>query len=91
MLGEDFSYSSIDSLQNFQSDIVKEKIKKQVLEKLNKTVELMKEDSIDILDLYTKFNAFKHSDWSKYLKGLENPTEYLKNIEININLHLLNI
>ena len=91
VIGEDFSYASIDSLQTFQSKTVKEKINKQVQDKLNITEKLMKQDKLDILDLYTKFNAFKTSNWKEYLKTLKSPSDYLNGIDININLHLINI
>jgi len=91
IIGEDFSYASINSSQSFQSDIVKDKIHKIVDSRLKKTVELMKEDKIDVLDLHTKFNAFRPNKWKEYLKTLENPSDFLDNVDIKINLKIINL
>ena len=42
----------------------------------------------DILNIYDKFNAFKHKSWHEYLHNLENPENYMKNVDLKINLHL---
>lgn len=85
---ENFHYASMDSLQNYLSDIVQDKIKALVQERLDKTTTLMKQDNVDILDIYDKFNAFHHGKWKKYLSTLENQEEYLQNVEMRINLYL---
>lgn len=83
-----YSYASIDGLQSFLSDIAKEKITKQINEKLDKTLTLMKENNEDILNVYTKFNAFTHNKWEKYLSSIDNPSEYLDSLDIEIKLYL---
>ena len=83
-----YSYASIDGLQSFLSDIAKNKITEQVNEKLDKTLNIMKENNEDILNIYTKFNAYTHNKWEKYLSTLENPNEYLKDLNIEIKLYL---
>lgn len=85
---ENFSYASIDSLQNYLSDPVKKSIHSQVQEKLNKTVELMNTEKDDILHLYEKFNAFHPNKWRRYIDSLENQQDYLQNVDIEINLIL---
>ena len=83
-----YSYASIDGLQSFLSDIAKEKITEQINEKLDKTLTLMKEKNEDILNVYTKFNAFTHNKWEKYLSSIDNPSEYLDSLDIEIKLYL---
>jgi len=83
-----YSYASIDGLQSFLSDIAKEKITEQINEKLDKTLTLMKENNEDILNVYTKFNAFTHNKWEKYLSSIGNPSEYLDSLDIEIKLYL---
>lgn len=85
---DNFSYASIDSLQNYLSDPVKKSIHSQVQEKLNKTVELMNTEKDDILHLYEKFNAFHPNKWKRYIDSLENQQDYLQNVDIEINLIL---
>lgn len=89
--GENFSYASIDGLNNYLTDTVKSKIEKQVQDKLQTTIESMKSNNTDILNLYTKFNAFKHNKWSEYLNTLDNPNNYLEGVDIKIKLTLLNV
>ena len=83
-----YSYASIDGLQSFLSDIAKEKITEQINEKLDKTLTLMKENNEDILNVYTKFNAFTHNKWEKYLSSIDNSSEYLDSLDIEIKLYL---
>ena len=85
---ENFAYASIDSLQSFLSQPVKDEINKQINEKLEKTLELIHEKGDDILEVYEKFNAFKHRHWKEYLSSLESPDDYMKNVDLKINLHL---
>ena len=85
---DNFSYASIDSLQNYLSDPVKEQIHKQVQTKLDKTVELINTEKDDILHLYEKFNAFHTGKWHKYINNLENQQDYLENVDIDIKLTL---
>lgn len=89
--GDNFSYASIDGLHNYLTDTVKSEIKKQVQDKLKIIIEKMKSENTDILNLYTKFNAYTHNKWKDYLSTLNNPSDYLEGIDIKINLTLLNV
>lgn len=89
--GDNFSYASIDGLHNYLTDTVKSEIEKQVQDKLNITIEKMKSENTDILNLYTKFNAYSHNKWKDYLSTLNTPSDYLEGIDIKINLTLLNV
>lgn len=85
---ENFAYASIDSLQSFLSPPVKEEINKQINKKLEKTISIIHDNNDDVLNVYDKFNAFKHTSWQKYLKSLDSPENYMKNVDLKINLHL---
>ena len=85
---DNFSYASIDSLQNYLSESVEEKIQSQVKEKLEKTNKILNSDRDDILHLYEKFNAFHNGKWKEYMHSLSNEQDYLENITIDIKLHL---
>lgn len=89
--GENFSYTAVDGLHNFLDDNVKDKLKDMVESKLASTKESMREYKNDILNLYTKFNAYKHSDWQKYLKTLNSQSDYLDEVDIKINLKIFNV
>lgn len=83
-----FSYASIDSLQNFISDAVNEEILKTIDQKRKSTVQTMQEEKNDILNLYAKFNGYRHKEWKEYLNTLDDQDDYLENIDIRINVHL---
>jgi len=85
---DNFSYASIDSLQNFLSDPVKEKINNQIQDKLDHTVEIMNTEKDDILHLFEKFNAFHTIKWKNYINSLDNQHDYLENVDIDIKLTL---
>lgn len=85
---DNFSYASIDSLQNFMSQTVEDKIRESIDQKLDSTVSTLNSGRDDILGLYEKFNAFHHGKWIEYISSLDNQQDYLENIDININLSL---
>jgi len=85
---DNFSYASIDSLQNFLSPVVEEKIKNQINEKLSKTNDIIHAEKDDILGLYEKFNAFHPFKWKDYINSLDNQSDYMAGVELKINLHL---
>lgn len=89
--GENFSYSAVDGLHNFLDDGTKEKLQKMVEERLATTLTKLKADKIDILNLYTKFNAYRHSAWQDYLSSLSQNSDYLDGVDIKINLTLFNV
>lgn len=89
--GENFSYTAVDGLHNFLDDSVKKQFKEMVEQKLDSTIASMKKYKNDILNLYTKFNAYKHSAWQDYLKSLDNMSDYLDGIDIKINLTIFNV
>lgn len=82
------SYSSISGTQNFLTDTIKEEFNNLVQEKLKTTNSLMQENRYDIMNLYSKFNAYKYRKFYNYLQSLENQTEYMSNMSIEINLKL---
>ncbi len=89
--GENFSYSAVDGLHNFLDDGTKDKLKNMVDDKLSSTTQKLKDYNIDILNIYTKFNAYHHSAWQEYLSNLSDPSHYLDGIDIEINLTLFNV
>lgn len=89
--GENFSYEAIDGLHNFLDDSVKGNIQTQVKNKLSTSLEKMRKEKMDILNLYANFNAFKTKEWKKYINSLEDKDDYLSKIDIKINLTLLNV
>ena len=85
---ENNSYSSISGTQNFLTDTIKEEFNNLVQEKLKTTNSLMQEKRYDIMNLYSKFNAYKYRKFYNYLQTLENQAEYMTGMSIEINLKL---
>ena len=85
---DNFAFANIDSLQNFLSDTARNEILKSINNKRKATVETMQKEKNDILNLYAKFNAYKHKKWVEYLSTLDNPEDYLTQVDIRINIHL---
>lgn len=83
-----FSYASIDSLQNFISNAVEEELLETIDNKRKATVKIMQEEKNDILNLYAKFNGYRHKKWKEYLQTLDEEDNYLENMDIRINVHL---
>jgi Ger(x)C family germination protein len=83
-----YSYASLDGLQSYLSNTTKDKILTQLENKLNNSLNIMKENNDDILDIYDKFYAFKTSNWKEYIASLENPEEYLKDLQIELDVNL---
>lgn len=83
-----FAFASIDSLQNFLSNTAESEILKVIDQKRISTIETMHTEKNDILNLYKKFNAYKHREWKEYLNTLDNQEDYLTQVDIQINMHL---
>lgn len=82
------SYSSISGTQNFLTDTIKNEFNKLIEDKLIKTISLMQENNYDILNLYSKFSAYRYQKFYKYLQTLENQTDYMQDISIDISVKL---
>ena len=82
------SYSSISGTQNFLTDTIKSEFNQLVAEKLKTTNSLMQENKYDILNLFSKFNAYKYKKFYNYLQTLANQTEYMQDMSIEISVKL---
>ena len=82
------SYSSISGTQNFLTDTIKNEFNKLIEEKLTKTISLMQENNYDILNLYSKFSAYKYQKFYDYLQTLDNQTDYMQDMSIKISVKL---
>ncbi|MBQ7351308.1 MAG: hypothetical protein IJW59_00360 [Clostridia bacterium] len=82
------SFSAITSINNLITPQVEELFYKQIEEKLQNTISTMQEKKYDILNLYSKFDAFKYRKFHDYLSSLDNPADYMSEMSIKINLKL---
>lgn len=89
IIGEDnHSYSAINGVHNFITPIVEEKFKELINTKLENTVALMQENKYDVLNIYSKYNAFRYNKFQEYLSTLEHPLDYTEGISIEIDVKL---
>jgi len=69
------------------SAVVK-KIKEKLNRNLNETVELIKTNNVDILEVSGMFNKFHYKKWKKYIQKDENKDNPLKNIKFEWNINI---
>ena len=51
-------------------------------------VNICKEYNVDCLNIYQTFNAYNKDKWQKYISSLENPEDYMQNVDIYVNVKL---
>lgn len=85
---DNHDYSSINGTENYLTDTIKNEFEKQINEKLNNTIELMQSNKYDVLNLYAKFNAFKHKKFMNYINSVGGIKEYMSQMSIKINVKL---
>ena len=85
---DNHSYASVSGIKNLLTDTVKEKFHEQINEKLDKTISLMQENRYDILNLYSKFNAYTYGKFQDYLDTLDSVGDYMTKMSIKVNLKL---
>lgn len=82
------SYSSISGTQNFLTDTIKTEFNNLISQKLEITNSLMQENKYDILNLFSKFNAYRYHKFYDYLQTIDNQTEYMQDMKIEISVKL---
>lgn len=73
----------------FVDDSVVNGLKAKVQENLDKVVQNLKDENMDIIEVYDKFYKFKNKKFTKFLKSLENEKEFLKDVifDYKITIH----
>lgn len=85
---ENYSYSSLNGIKNFLTPTVEKEFHKLLDQKLANTISSMQENKYDILNIYSRYNAFKYGEFQKYLTSLEKPNDYMQNVDIEIDIKL---
>lgn len=85
---DNHDYSSINGTENYLTDTIKAEFEKQVAEKLENTNKALQENKYDVLNLYAKFNAFRHGQFMDYIESVGGIKEYMSKMTISIKLHL---
>lgn len=89
IIGENnHSYASLNGIKNFLTPTIKESFNNLIQKNLEKTISSMHENRYDILNLYSKYNAFKYGEFQKYLSTLDHPIDYMTGVDIKINIAL---
>ena len=73
----------------FVDDSVVNGLQSKVQENLNKVTQNLKNQNIDIINIYDKFYKFKNKKFTKFLNSLDNEKDFLKDVqfEYNITIH----
>lgn len=85
---KNFEIGSIDSVKTFVDKNIIEKMKSKIKNNLSVAVNEARNNNIDSFQVYKQFNAFHQKEWKKYLKSLEKPEEYIKNILFQFDIHI---
>ncbi len=73
----------------FVDDSVVEGLTNKVKGNLNNVVQKLKDQNIDMIEIYDKFYKFKNKKFTKYLNTLENKQDFLKDVifDYKITIH----
>ncbi|MBR1925533.1 MAG: hypothetical protein IJ837_01615 [Clostridia bacterium] len=74
--------------ENFYNEEFKKVVENTIKTKIQKTLDLSKENNFDIIKAYNKFNNKFNKKWKNYLKSLKNPDDYIKNLQIIVEVNL---
>jgi len=74
--------------KNYISEKVKEMIKEKLNGYVNDAVKISKEKNVDYFKVYTNFHKYQTKKWRKYVTSLDNPENYLENVQIFVNLSI---
>ena len=70
------------------TDAVSEKVSNKIKDEINYSFEKMQSLNLDVLNFYDSFNKFHYKKWQKYLNSLDDKEEYLKDIEVKLDINV---
>lgn len=73
----------------FVDDSVINGLTNKIQENLDMVVQILKDQNMDIIEIYDKFYKFKHKKFSKYLNSIKNKREFLQDVifDYKITIH----
>ena len=74
--------------ENFFNNEFKTAVENTIKTKIEKALSLLKEKNFDIINAYNIFNNKFNKKWKNYINNLENPDDYIKNLQIVVNVNL---
>ena len=74
--------TSLSNYDNSISEAVSNAISTKIENDVQNMMKIQKEYGFDVFNIYKPFNIRCHLEWQKYLDSLENPEDYMKNIEV---------
>lgn len=78
-----------DYSKNYLTMAVKEALKNELKDYIMDTLITSKNYNVDLFNAYELFHKYKPKEWQKYIKTLENPDIYIKNLEIFVNFNII--
>ena len=79
-----YEIKSIESLEEYITPTVKQKLYETIQSKFASSVSEIKRTNQDILKVGREFYAYKNQEWEHYTK--DNPDNYLENIDFNLHI-----
>ena len=80
--------TSLANYDNSISEAVSNAISTKIENDVQNMMKIQKEYGFDVFNIYKPFNIQCHSEWQKYLDSLENPEDYMKNIEVFVESNI---
>lgn len=91
IVDDSFKPSLADDTHNYFSQQLKNRFKQEVQKQCASAINFCKEYNVDPLNFYQLFNRFQHKKWIDYLDSLENPDDYIQNIEIFMDIKVKDV
>lgn len=79
---------NISDAKNYLTDVVRNKLEYQVKKEFSLGLQKLIENQADVLDIYKTFNCKNHSKFQEWYKRLEEPKEFLREIDYRLTVRV---
>ncbi len=85
---EDKGETIFGAHQNWANKDFLSKIEEKIKTEIREAIDLSKEKKFDVANIFKTFNSQQNKKWKQYLKTLENPEDYILNVEVETNISM---
>lgn len=78
----------LDGYKDYVSQNIKNKFTDFIKNNCANAINICKKYNVDCLNIYQTFNAYNKEKWQKYISSLENPEDYMQNVDVFVNVKL---
>lgn len=88
ILQDKIDLTLLEGYKDYVSKTIKDKFTELIKNICADAVNICKTYNVDCLDVYKTFDAYDTVKWQKYLNSLENPEDYLKDVDFYVNVKI---